>query len=247
MEHFILDSAQNKLIGVINKKEDKDSPIILIVHGYFSSNKTGYNRLYYDIAKYLSYHKYITVRFDLSGMGESSGDLERIDFEDHVGDVLNVAKHIYKNHKKKIILIGHSLGCLLSLQAYIDFPDLFEKIVLISPLYFDDIVMSRFFDCNMIKELEETGKTCRKGIIVNYSFFNNKMSLINVAKRIKICKIPIIILIGDSDPFFSKTEILKLQKVTSIIPIVVPKGDHNFSNKSTRNTLLKKITFSLDH
>ena len=63
---------------------------IIMVHGYFSSNKIGPYRLYYQIAQALNQIGYTVVRIDLSGMGESDGNIENIQFSDHTSDLLSI-------------------------------------------------------------------------------------------------------------------------------------------------------------
>jgi predicted ABC-type ATPase/pimeloyl-ACP methyl ester carboxylesterase len=241
MKYLSIKSGQHKLSGVIHEAVGSVKPIVLIIHGYFSSNRVGYNRLYYDISQLLVAQDYTAVRCDLRGMGESTGSLSEVTFDDHVTDVQNITKHIYKRYKRKVIIIAHSIGCLISMQSYYNLPDLLERVILISPIFFNNKVLSRFFDSEKIKELHETGKTFRKGICVSNTFFDNKTSLLNVAKNIKKCKIPVSILLGDSDRFFQRDEISALHEATSVMPTIIPNGDHNFSEGSTRITLMAKI------
>lgn len=241
MKHFAIKSEQLRLSGVIHEAKESSNPIILIVHGYFSSNKTGYNRLYFHIASILASKEFTTVRFDLSGMGESEGNLTEINFENHVVDVVNVTKFINNKYKRKIILLGHSIGCLLALQAYHKNPNFYNKIILLSPLFFNDTVLSRFFNKKMISELKEIGHTIRKGINVNYSFFDYKMSLDNIANNIKDCKIPIILITGDSDLFFENKEINELNNAAGTTPTIIKNCDHNFSEIPSREILINEI------
>jgi alpha-beta hydrolase superfamily lysophospholipase len=241
LKNFSTKNNQRILRGMIHEVSDRVHPVVLIVHGYLSSNRTGYNRFYYNIANNLASSGFTTVRFDLSGMGESDGDTEDITFENHVTDVQKVTKYIYKKYQRKIILIGHCIGSLVSLTNYYRIPDFFDKMILISPVYFDDTILPRIFDVRMIKELKENGRGYRKGIPVDYSFFNEQMSLSNVADKIKGCKIPISLLFGDSDQFFEKKEIEELCEKSNVKPVFIHNGDHNFSEKLSRKILIEKI------
>lgn len=241
MKHFAIKSEKGYLHGVIHEIENSIKPIVVIVHGYFTANRVGYGRLYFDIANTLADIGYTTVRFDLSGMGESDGKLEEVVFDNHVADVQNITNFILEKYQRKVILIGHSIGCLVSLKSYCNIPDCFDKLILLSPIFFDDTILLRFFDKDMLKELKGTGHTSRKGICVDYSFFNEQMSLSNVANQLKECKVPIALLIGDLDIYFTNKEIENLEKATGISPIIISNGDHNFSDKATREKLFNEI------
>jgi pimeloyl-ACP methyl ester carboxylesterase len=248
LKHFSTKSKYGRLRGMIHEVSGDVNPVVLIVHGYFSSDRVGYNRFYFDMANILASNGYTTIRCDLSGKGESDGDgnIERITFEDHVNDLRDITKYIYNRYQRKIILIGHCIGCLVSLETCCRIPIFFDKMIFISLVYFNNTILSRLFDKNMIKELKDKGQTYRKEIVTDNSFFNKQMSLSNIANKVKNCKIPISLLFGESDQFFEDREIEMLCKKSNLKPIIIPKGGHNFEKKLSREILIEKILFFIN-
>lgn len=58
-----------------------------------------------------------TLRFDFTGLGESSGDFAETSFATDVSDLVSAARHLERIHQAPEILIGHSLGGTAVLAA----------------------------------------------------------------------------------------------------------------------------------
>lgn len=93
-EYFEVESNKKTLRGMKHLSEKNDAFAVLIIHGYFSSNKIGPHRLYVNIANQLSKRFCSCYRFDMSGMGESDGDISNIKFNNHVYDIMLSLIHI---------------------------------------------------------------------------------------------------------------------------------------------------------
>jgi putative redox protein len=50
------------------------------------------------------------LRFDFTGLGNSSGDFSNTNFSSNVQDIVSAAEHLRKNYAPPKLLIGHSLG-----------------------------------------------------------------------------------------------------------------------------------------
>ena len=50
------------------------------------------------------------LRFDFTGLGESSGDFENTNFSGNVSDVIEASNYLKENYSAPTLLIGHSLG-----------------------------------------------------------------------------------------------------------------------------------------
>ena len=150
---------------------DSDMAFV-IIHGYFSSNKIGPHRLYVKIADYLAKHYGDCYRFDLSGMGESDGDICRIAFNDHVADVVNILSAISKECKpENTIIIAHCIGCDLVLDALEHTGKIYREVIFLTPYFTNKEIISRFFTQGEICELNQQGYTFRKGLFSERSFF----------------------------------------------------------------------------
>ena len=128
--HYL--SAGKILRGIVHKGF-KEEPVI-IVHGFFSSNKIGPYRLYYLLAEQLNKIGYTVLRIDLSAMGESEGRDREIDFSTHVEDLCNVINSfIYNNKYKNIHILAHCVGCCTSIKAMSFIEDSVSSITLLAP------------------------------------------------------------------------------------------------------------------
>jgi putative redox protein len=63
-----------------------------------------------NIAKALSSSGFGVLRFDFTGLGDSSGDFSETDFSGNVDDLVAAADFLAKNYKAPTLLVGHSLG-----------------------------------------------------------------------------------------------------------------------------------------
>ena len=177
-EYFEVDSGGRILRGMkhVSKKENDIS--FLIVHGYFSSNKIGPHRLYVKIADYLSQNYGDCYRFDLSGMGESDGDIEKTTFETHVEDISSVLEYLKASGVKQLIIISHCMGCNLVLETLHTKKYVYREIIFLSPFFCDDAVLNKFFPQEgQLEELKSKGYTYRRGLFVDTSFFTHKTQL----------------------------------------------------------------------
>ncbi|WBW96700.1 alpha/beta hydrolase [Oceanirhabdus sp. W0125-5] len=107
---------------------DKEKlPAVLIVNGSGPADRDGnINRpgmsfnIYKKIAHFISELGFITLRYDKRGSGESEGEFNSTGMSDLINDINNNIKFL-QNHlkvdKDKIILLGHSEGCILSTLA----------------------------------------------------------------------------------------------------------------------------------
>jgi uncharacterized protein len=107
--------------------ENKKLPAILIVNGSNSVDRNGNIKIpkikvniYKELAHLGARLGFVTLRYDKRGVGESGGDKYSKGVTELVDDIISNIKFL-KNHPKvdkdKIILLGHSEGCILSTIA----------------------------------------------------------------------------------------------------------------------------------
>lgn len=202
---------------------------VVIVHGYFSANKIGPQRLFVNIANRLAQMGYNVYRFDLSGMGESDGEISDIKFPDHVRDIDSVIKYVQNKHnRRKVIVIAHCLGCNITLSQVISTPDVFREVIFLAPFYSNRLIMERFFGEKQLNELTTAKHTYRKGLYSDYSFFaeNTQNDFI---MKINATPITINVILPMDDQFiplecneetFGRSAKIKL--------VHLQKADHNF-------------------
>ncbi|MBN1646001.1 alpha/beta fold hydrolase, partial [Candidatus Woesearchaeota archaeon] len=116
--NVIIQSTNNiSLAGVMhlppNQSEEKEKKIVVICHGFMSSKDVD-RFVYY--ADEFSKKGYNALRFDFSGCGES--DKALISVKQEVDDLLAIIYFCNERGFDEIALMGHSLGCLICLEAY---------------------------------------------------------------------------------------------------------------------------------
>lgn len=74
-----------------------------------------------------------TLRFDLTGLGESKGSFAQTSFTTNIEDILAVFHYLKNNYEPPKLIIGHSLGGTAALVAATKLPDIRAVITLNSP------------------------------------------------------------------------------------------------------------------
>ena len=90
---------------------------IIFVHAA-AGNRLGPHRMFVELAERFNAKQYPTLRFDLSGCGDSTGTASQNDIEPDVSDVLSAIDFfITRAQLKTVILFGISRGALVCFSA----------------------------------------------------------------------------------------------------------------------------------
>ncbi|MDW8801512.1 alpha/beta fold hydrolase [Clostridium sp. A1-XYC3] len=111
----------------VPNSEAEKFPAVLIVNGSGGADRDGNMKkppmeanIYKELAHFVTSLGFITLRYDKRGVGESEGDQLTVGVSDLINDILSNIKFL-QNHPRvdrdKIILIGHSEGCILATIA----------------------------------------------------------------------------------------------------------------------------------
>lgn len=111
----------------IPEVESEKLPAVLIVNGSGGADRDGNMKkpvmngnIYKSLAHFAAELGFISLRYDKRAVGESQGDPIKSGMNDLVNDVVSNIKFL-QNHprvdKDKVIVIGHSEGCILSTIA----------------------------------------------------------------------------------------------------------------------------------
>lgn len=219
--------------------EPSNKPIILLVHGYFSSNKIGPNRLYFQLANSLANAGFIVLRIDLCGIGESEGDISHVTLDDFVLDLSNITNDLFYKFNKEIFIVAHCLGSLVTLRGLENrkLPHVSKCLFFAPMINSDHNIKKLFLDPQKICELKEKGFTYRKGLYADASFFLNKYDSLGYINAIQSLPNEIITILAERDQFVDKEDI---NKITATLPetVIIKNADHNFLDISTRTKLL---------
>ena len=102
------------LSGVVDLPGKEPEGYALIVHCFTGGKEHHATR---RIARELTDRGLAVLRFDLSGLGESGGELATSTFTDDVADVVRAARYLADEYGPPTLLVGHSLGGAAALAA----------------------------------------------------------------------------------------------------------------------------------
>ena len=229
--------------GVLHDAPNKQSPVVM-VHGYFSSNKYGPARLYVQISRVIASSGFPVIRFDAIGFGDSDGEIHDTTPESMVRDTLAVINHYRAlGYGPRFVLLGHSFGCNLS-AIIAETDKAVKSLIVIAPVC-EKGSKIRYFDQDQLDELHSRGFTFRKGFLTSEQYVRaiNEALGMNAACNLGI---PVTVIQGQEDEFYSTNggkELAKSCKNGRYIPI--KKGDHNFMHPIARLELLYALQPSI--
>lgn len=244
MKYYTVNSDGYELRGLIHDKKDYREHMILIIHGYFSSNKIGPNRLYFQMGEYLNQNGFLVARVDLRGMGESDGIIKDVTIAIFASDIVTIISSLYELYHKKIIIISHCIGCLATLEALKNSSCVgkVDRVMLITPMLNSENTLNNLFpDKRQILELTEKGFTYRKYLYSNSSFFSDRYNINGFCDSIIKLTIPIYVIFAKDDQIVSLDDMLSVSKRIESRVSIIDKADHNFLDKKTRELLYKII------
>lgn len=231
-----------QLYGTLHKANTLKKSLVVISHGYFSSNRIGPHRLYYQIAERIKNYGYNVIRFDLRGMGESDGSIENVKYQDHVSDLeAIILSYRQKFNDAPIILISHCIGCNISLPIIEKYPTYFDKVIFISPYFTTKSTINTFFDKSQQIELYKKGFTYRKGIYADLSFFQGENEFLKFTNSTRKYNGLINVISAAEDQFIPLSDVKSFYNAIQQTPMLIEKADHNYLDGNSRKNLILKI------
>ena len=143
---------------IMIRGKDKNNPVIIFVHGGPGSSEIPYAQKYQKLLE----EKFTVVNYDQRGSGKSYHffeDYSNLTSDLLVEDVLAMTEYISKRMgKEKVILIGHSYGTYIGMQAANKAPEKYEAYVGIGQM--SDTVESEMDSLNyVIEQAQNAGNT----------------------------------------------------------------------------------------
>jgi len=129
-EVFVQGEFELSATLTIPKGTEEKYPAIVLVSGTGGANRDGNMKkfninIYKQLAEFLSGLGFITIRYDKRGIAKSKGDHLKTGMNDLVDDIISNVKFLQGLQNvdpEKIILLGHSEGCILSTIANQKYP-----------------------------------------------------------------------------------------------------------------------------
>jgi len=159
-------SSGRELVGVLHHAASERARAAVVVVHPFAEEKKFSHRVLVNLARELARRDVATLRFDLSGCGDSSGDTGEARLVHWQQDIASACAEIKRRTDAPQVIAGLRLGAALAL-AHAAALTPHPALVLWEPVtdgakYIDDILRRR-----MIKEMMTTGKraTGRKAVL----------------------------------------------------------------------------------
>ncbi len=143
---------------IMIRGKDKNNPVIIFVHGGPGTSEIPYAQKYQKLLE----EKFTVVNYDQRGSGKSYHffeDYSNLTSDLLVEDLLAMTEYISKRMgKEKVILIGHSYGTYIGMQAANKAPEKYEAYVGIGQM--SDTVESEMDSLNyVIEQAQNAGNT----------------------------------------------------------------------------------------
>lgn len=236
---YFQNSKGNKLFGVLsNPNGDMTSPIIIIVHGHSSSNKS---KNLVKLSEMINKKGVASFRIDLYGHGQSEGKFEEATVGEAVDSILSAIKYVKSNGYTKIGLVGSSFGGIASIIAASKTDDLFV-LALKSPVSnYSDLYLWRGTSIEDWKEKGYREYPTKTGMErLNYVFYEDAIQ--NDGYEAKNISIPTLIVHGDADDEVPTEQSIKLSKLLPNCKLSIVKGaDHTYTNETHSEQMLNEI------
>jgi len=222
-------------IYVPEEKYKLKYPAVIVCHG-LCGNKDAQNKV--DLAEALFEAGFLVLKFDFHGHGKSDGELADITLTQEIDDVKSAIEALYdlpKVDKKKLGLVGHSLGgAVIIAMAAMD--SRVKSAVSIAGVIDMIRPLNNYAGTTKVKKWKELDNIeAEPGMHLKYSFLEdfNKHNILNYAKKIKI---PFLVIQGTKDHDVGMNQGKAIAK-SAKAPIKLVNEDHDFGKESIQTAV----------
>lgn len=225
-----------QIIGILHLPSTNKSSAVILCHGLLR-NKS--DKILVDIARKLCKEKFIVLRFDFRGCGDSQGKSEDYCFDSEVSDIdaaIEFLKKV-KNFNGNIGILGHSRGGTSVILAAANRNDI-KALITIAPV----ASLKDRWGKDEIKQIIQQGYIVYKGYKVGRKMWLNAQKYNNVINYVKKITCPFMFIVGTEDlNFISDTKTLFRYANEPKKLVFVKGGDHFFTNLESQKILIKNV------
>lgn len=236
IEFFETKHNSNILRGMVHIGT-AETPIIM-VHGFFSSNRVGPYRLYFKIAEHLNALGYTVFRFDFSGMGESDGPSDNIEFSNHVADLNHMIRYVCERcGTSSVHLLAHCIGCCTATESAIACNEMVRTVTFISPFMPTESNYRHLIGSEAFSQLAHSNTFIRKPMICRKSYIDAG-GVITKSENISLMQEKDLFVYASSDDEFSSVDDYQKWILShSIAHRFIPRANHNYLDYDAREKL----------
>ena len=107
-------SVGDELAGILDLPSGEPAAFALFAHCFTCSKNL---KAATNVSRAMIAANIAVLRFDFTGLGQSSGKFEDAGFSSNVADLLSAARWLESEYRAPAVLVGHSLGGTAALQA----------------------------------------------------------------------------------------------------------------------------------
>jgi uncharacterized protein len=223
--------------------QGKCNPVIVICHG-FTGSRIGADRLFVQAARSFSEAGYLTVRFDYSGCGESTGDYGAGGINSMVEETRTVLDYILSHDCvdfSRVILIGHSLGGAVAVQTAVRDKRV-KRLVLWAPVAHPLADISRIMGAKVHKQIIANGEADYLGYTIKEQFLQS-LADCRPLQETKQFRGDVLVLHGAADEVIPSDAAFLYQKAFWLRSDgmsdkeILLQADHSFTGADTRAEL----------
>ncbi len=237
-EIAVYNNREEKIFGILNNGRIY-SPVLLFVHGFAGSKSE--NGLFEEAEEYFTSKDFNTFRYDMAGIGDSTGDYRNTTLNKQAQDlelVINTLREKYpKNH---ISIIGFSLGATVST---ITNNKSIDRYVFWSPaLNTAKDMFPRYNTPEVLSEINSKGYLDKGDVKVAIPIINDFKDY-NPEEILPQIKKPVLLIHGSCDPrinYKSTEELIKFFINAEFIKI--EGANHSYKNNPKHRKMLFEST-----
>lgn len=229
----------------VQETHGESRPVLIICHG-FTGNRIGADRLFVEAARFFSEAGYLTLRFDYSGCGESTGDygaggIDRMVEETRT--ILDYALSFDCVDYSRVILLGHSLGGAVAVQTGVRDKRV-KKLVLWAPVAHPLADISRVIGARAHKQIIANGQTDYLGYTITKRFLQS-LADSHPLQETKQFRGDVLVLHGAADEVIPSDSAFLYQKAFWLRSDgmsdkeILFQADHSFTGREIRNELFR--------
>jgi len=242
---IVWEQASEKTDVAFVSPYQKTDKIVLLIHGFMSNKNSETNQI---LSQRLSEKGIATIRFDLFGHGESSGQFKHLTLSRCLHQVGSAMQWIQNNGYLNVSIVGSSFGGLIAIHAAEQYPHL-RSVALKCPVSnypkiwqnrFSDEGMSRWKKEGTIAFVTEDGKAT-----LDYSYYEDLLKYDTYSSASRITA-PTLIVHGDADDDVPVEQTIRLFD-TLRLPnnqkqcVIVPGADHAFSKPEDFQAMIDHV------
>ena len=222
--HFYNQQGE-KLAGSLHQPKQHAGCGVVFGHCFTCTRHT---RIIREACDALATEKFLALRFDFSGNGQSEGEFSKSTYSKQIAEMMDAAGVIFGKGARRLGLAGHSMGAVIAVLTAARMERIQAVCTLAGRL--TGLNASNFFNRRQIKELEDTGKVA----------FTKQYDL---ARTVKSLKTPVMVVHGDADEIIPVKDayLAKTLNPEHMDLTVISGADHMFSNAVHRSQTVKLV------